>query len=173
MRLMSRSTERSIQPLYLLMIGKAGLSLINSDYWFMFMLKKWWKPPENEINRKSTYFCPTSKKSNVVNSCVFCSLRCWDEKSNARQIWEFCSSRYVELSFSLDEKKSLTWLHIPQHIYFVGYRIPGWGSYRRYCRNQGCQNLRTAHVIINICTWKEFGYLPNWLLKEFDLLDQL
>jgi hypothetical protein len=40
MRLMSRGIERSIQPLYLLMIGEVGLGLVNSDYWLIFMLKK-------------------------------------------------------------------------------------------------------------------------------------
>ena len=51
MRLMSRSTERSIQPLYLFMIGKIGLGLVNSDYWLIFMLKKWWKPNEKKIKQ--------------------------------------------------------------------------------------------------------------------------
>lgn len=104
MRLMSRSTERSIQPLYLFMIGKVGLGLVNSDYWLIFMLKKWWNPPKKEINRILTYLRPTSKKSNVVNSCVFCTLRCWDENGNARQIWEFCSSCYANMSISMEER---------------------------------------------------------------------
>ena len=151
MQLVSRSTGRSIQPLNLLMIGKVGLGLVNSDYWLIFMLKGWWTPPLNEVNRMVTHLRPTSKKSNVVNSCVFCTLRYWDEKGNARQIWEFCSSRYTKMRISLEEKKPLTWLHILQHLCFVGHWIPGWRPYRRHCRNQDSLHLQTAHVIINIC----------------------
>ena len=58
------------------------------------------------------------------------------------------------------KKKLLTWLHIPQHLYFVGYRIPGWGLYLRYCRNQGCLNLQTCscchQYIYSKSSWKTY-----------------
>jgi len=122
---MSRRTKRPIQALYLLMISKVGLRLVNGDYWLLFMLKRWWKSPENDANRLWPHFCPTTKKSNVVYLRVFCTLRCRDEKSDTRQIWEFCSSRYAIMNISFDGKKTLTWLHIPQRLYFVGQWIPG------------------------------------------------